>query len=276
MKRLLFKIMNWAAALLSHRQRRFLLDRLGLIRLVGGLFKNEFDEVALPNGIKITINPLLHAQIANDSELAYEGNVLRTIEDNLKPGDTFYDVGANIGIFSFVAAGRIGSGGSIHAFEPEENNLACLRRSLERSGLTNLVIHEAAVGPADGSMTFDRRGGAFSGRLVEPGADLRGASVTVKVRAIDSLVADGAPPPTLMKIDVEGGEGGVLEGMRETLKNHGPTVLCELHPLNPQGVQRALDVLDEVGYTRRDLDGTDLSSDLSLSELPNHILATPA
>lgn len=276
MKQLVFRIISWVGTVLSHRQRRFLLDRLGFSRLVGRLSENEFGEIALPNGMTITINSLLHADLARDGKLVYEEHVQRAIEDNLKPGDTFYDVGANVGVFSFLAASQIGESGAVHAFEPEENNLACFRQSLDRSGLANLVLHDAAVGPADGSMTFDRRGGAFSGRLLESGDKVRGASVTVEVRSIDSLVEDGAPPPTLIKIDVEGGEGGVLEGMRRTLKSHGPTVLCELHFFNPDGVRRALDVLVEVGYICRSLDGELLSPDTAQSDLPGHILATPS
>ena len=271
-----FRVMNYVGTLLSHRQRRFLLDRLGLGRIVSRLAAGEFEEVALPGGMTLSINPLLHAHIATDGKLVYEEHVLKAIEDNLGSADTFYDIGANVGVFSIMAAGRVGEAGAVHAFEPEENNLACLRRSLRQSGLANVTLHACAVGAADGSMTFDRRGGAFSGRLVGPGEDAHGASVEVKVRSIDSLIEEGLPPPSLVKIDVEGGEGGVLEGMRRTLERHGPTVLCELHAFNLAGVRQTLDVLTEAGYVCRGLDGEELPSNASGSEMPHHIVAAPA
>lgn len=276
MKSLIFKIMNRAGSLLSHRQRRFLLDRLGLARLVDRLATDEFDEVTLPNGLAICINPLLHAHLAKDGVLLYEEHVLNAIRNGLKRGGAFYDIGANVGVFSFVAASQVGHDGAVHAFEPEENNLVCFRRSLKRSGVANVFLHECAVGPEDGSMTFDRRGGAFSGRLVESGSKVEGDTVTVEVRSVDSLVREGAAPPTLVKIDVEGGEGGVLEGMRTTLKTHGPVVLCELHPFNPSGVQRALDVLTEEGYAFSDLGGKPIPQDTAQTDMPGHILARPA
>ena len=58
MKRLAFKIMSRVGTLLTHRQRRFLLDRLGLSRLVGRIAEHEYDEVALHCGITITINSI--------------------------------------------------------------------------------------------------------------------------------------------------------------------------------------------------------------------------
>lgn len=275
MKRLIFKFMNRVGSLLSHRQRRFLLDRLGLARSVNRLAAGEYDEVALPNGLTIYINPLLHAHLAKEGVLVYEDHVLNAIRDCLDRGGAFYDIGANVGVFSFVAASTVGKEGVVHAFEPEENNLVCFRRSLDRSDLDNLVLHESAIGPEDGSMTFDRRGGAFSGRLVESGSRAEGDSVTVEVRSVDSLVREGATPPTLVKIDVEGGEGGVLEGMRRTLKTHGPIILCELHSFNPSGVRRALDVLTEAGYSFSDLHGQPISPDTAQTDMPGHILARP-
>lgn len=276
MKRLIFKIMNRVGSLLTHRQRRFLLDRLGLARSINRLAADEFDEVTLPNGLTLCINPLLHAHVAKDGVLVYEDHVLNAIRDCLNRGDAFYDIGANVGVFSFVAASDVGKEGVVHAFEPEENNLVCFRRSLANAGVDNLVLHESAIGPEDGSMTFDRRGGAFSGRLVESGSRVEGDSVTVEVRSVDSLVREGAAPPALVKIDVEGGEGGVLEGMRETLKMHAPVVLCELHSFNPSGVRRALDVLTEAGYAFSDLHGKPIPRGTAQTDMPGHILARPA
>ncbi len=276
MKRLIFKLMSRVGTLLSHRQRRFVLDRLGLARLVGPLSRNQFDEVALPDGATIFVNPLLHAHLARDGKIAYEKEVLRAIEENLEPGDVFYDVGANVGVFSFVAARLVGEGGSVHAFEPEENNLVCFRRSLERSDLVNLDLHALALGPADGSMTFDRRGGAFSGRLVEPGGESRGETVVVEVRSVDSLLREGLPAPALIKVDVEGGEGDVLAGMRRTLERHGPTVLCELHFFAPESVRRTLDVLAGAGYACRGLHGAPVDPDADSEGPPKYVLAAPA
>jgi len=275
MKRLVLSAMSRVGTTLSHRQRRFILDELHLGNMMGRLAENEFDEVSLPNGVMITINPLFHAQMADGGQLAYETDVLAAIEHNLAPGGTFYDVGANVGVFSFIAADRVGPQGAVCAFEPEENNLVCFRRTLQRSKLKNLALYDVAVGAADGTLTFDRRGGAFSGRLVASGDEARGATATVRVRSIDSLVRQGAPAPSLVKIDVEGGEGDVLAGMVETLQAHGPTVLCELHFFNREGVSRTLDTLAAAHYVCRDLSGKTIAPGKDLAGVPRHILAAP-
>ena len=76
----------------------------------------------------------------------------------------FYDVGANIGVFAFIAAPLVGEHGHVYAFEPEQNNIVCFKRSAGKADLENIMLFECAVGSKDGAMTFDRRGGAFSGR----------------------------------------------------------------------------------------------------------------
>lgn len=275
MKQSLSRNLNRIGNVLSHRQRRFILDRLGFGRVVTWMAQNQYEDLILPNGIAITVNPLLHGHMGSDGRLAYEDDVLEVIEKNLGPGDVFYDIGANVGVFSFIAATLVGENGAVLAFEPEENNLTCLRRSMERASLANLTLHDCALGAEDGEMTFDRRGGAFSGRLVDTGDDGVGMAVRVGVRSIDSLVDDGAPPPTLLKIDVEGGEGAVLEGAARTLRVHKPAVLCEMHGFNPDGVRRAVDMLVESGYVFQTLAGDRVTADPEGAGIPRHVLAMP-
>jgi hypothetical protein len=117
-----------------------------------------------------------------------------------------------------------------------------------REGLQNIKLLSLAVGDRDGTMTFDRRGGAFSGRLV---AERNAAfnAVEVQVRTLDGLIAEGLPAPTLIKIDVEGGEGSVLAGGRQLLARGRCAVLCEMHPgNNREGVYRAFAALKDADY----------------------------
>jgi hypothetical protein len=118
-------------------------------------------------------------------------------------------------------------------------------------------------------MFFDRRGGAFSGRL---SPDHSANCVSVYIRSVDSLVAEGLPSPDVMKIDVEGGEGAVLEGSLETLRRADVLILCELHPDSPEGVERASAVLRSAGYETRMLSGRKIAGPLSQSET-YHVVA---
>jgi len=255
MKKLLFRCINRFGNALSYRQSRFILNTLGMGKFIGKLARNQFVDISLPNGIFLTINPLLHATLESGGQLAYEDDVLKTVEQHLTDGDIFYDVGANVGVFSFMAATLVSNKGKVLAFEPEKNNLECFRRTLEHSSPKNVMLYDCALGSKDGYMTFDRSGGAFSGHLAKSENETGGEAINVQVRAIDSVVESGMAPPTFIKIDVEGGEGAVLEGARRTLEVHRPLVLCEMHHFAPEGIQRAFSVLSDAGYKCLTLDG---------------------
>ena len=255
MKRLALRSINKLGNALTHRQRRFILDRLGVAAMLSNFAGNAFDDLALPNGITVSINPLLHSHISKNGKLDYEDHVARVIERCLKPGEVFYDVGANVGVFALLAATVVGQDGAVYAFEPEPNNVLCLRHSLERAPVQNVELYDCALGGEDGTMTFDRRGGAFSGHLVDGGDEIASGGVSdIPVRSIDSLLADGMRPPKLVKIDVEGGEGLVLEGAKQMLRTYQPQILCEMHPDNPDGVARAFRALGDAGYVCRSVE----------------------
>ena len=276
MRTFVLRSVNRLGNVLSHRQRRFVLDTLGLGHLLDRVASSDLAELVLPNQIVLAYNPLLHSHLTRDGRLAYEPDVLDAIQSHLRVGDVFYDAGANIGVFSFLAATLVGESGAVLAFEPEENNVACFRRSLAAAALGNVTLYACGLGAADGEMVFDRRGGAFSGRLVGAPAEAQHRGISVPVRSIDSLVEGGAPAPSLIKIDVEGGEGAVLEGARRTLGRHRPAILCEMLSDNPDGVLRAFRALAEAGYTCHSLDRVRRLSEPLDTDGTYHVFATAA
>lgn len=239
--------------------RRFILDRLGGARLLGRMARDSFVEVSLAGGVRLTANPFYHGGVIADGRIAYEDNFTALLSDRVTEGAVFYDLGANIGVFAFLAALGAGPKGVVVAFEPEPNNVACLRRSIARNpGLGRIELQEIAVAAEDGSVTFDRMGGAFSGRIAGGGSSDAESTFTLVVptRSIDSLVEAGEiPPPTLIKIDIEGGEGAALDGARRTLAAHRPELMIELHHFAPTGVSLTYEVLDALGYRLFAVDG---------------------
>ena len=282
MKSLALRAINKLGNALTHRQRRFILDRLGVATILNNFANDEFDELLLPNGIRLFINPLLHSHLSKNGRLDYEDDVAHVIERCLGPGDVFYDVGANVGVFAFLAATVVGEKGAVFAFEPEPNNVLCFQNSLERAPVRNVELQDCALGGEDGTMTFDRRGGAFSGRLVDGEDEMgSGGCFNIPVRSIDSLLAGGMRPPRLVKIDVEGGEGLVLEGAKQVLRKHRPAVLCEMHPDNQDGVSRAFSALSDAGYICRSIERstkrvTEIVSGPRSTDSTYHVLAHPA
>jgi FkbM family methyltransferase len=133
----------------------------------------------------------------------------------LRPGDVVWDVGAHHGFVTLAAARRVGPAGVVHAFEPSARNRRALRRHVrwntERAGGENVVVHPFALGDHDGEACF---GGSGTSKMYALG----GGAETVAVRRADTLVARGVcPPPTFVKLDVEGGEADAISGALSVL-----------------------------------------------------------
>jgi FkbM family methyltransferase len=128
----------------------------------------------------------------------------------LRPGDTFIDVGANVGSYTLLASGVCGA--SSLAFEPDPHTAQCLRRNLELNGLqSRAMVFETALGDVDGEAEFTIGRDTTNQVVSLPAAETR----RVSMRRLDSI--SGAEAALLMKIDVEGFEEQVLAGAERTL-----------------------------------------------------------
>jgi FkbM family methyltransferase len=189
----------------------------------------------------------------------YERPLQSFIAGHLAEGDTFYDIGGNIGFFSLIAARRVGPEGRVYAFEPVPENAAAISRSARLNGFDTVNVFNVAVGSTNGRaelMLAHHIGGATLAS-VGPPPDLRG-TIEVELVTIDMLIAQrGLRPPTLVKVDVEGAEVEALTGMAETIRTHRPTVLYEVDDASRAGLQRkAADIAgfwDAAGYALSDL-----------------------
>jgi FkbM family methyltransferase len=150
---------------------------------------------------------------------SYEKAKVVRFVDTLHTDSVFYDVGANVGYFSLIAAPRCRQ---VFAFEPFPDNVGFLRQHFRLNRFSNCMVVEAAVGDIDGSASFAAGGTRCEGRVVRDGA------LRVPSLRLDSFVKDN-PPPHVIKIDVEGAELGVLEGAARILSEHHPTVFLATH-----------------------------------------------
>lgn len=217
---------------------------------------NDLAEVLTPEGYKLVLNPLFHSNlICSDSLIDYEPEIRKAITRFTKPGMVAYDIGANVGVFSFLFQSIVGIDGVVYAFEPEKNNYNCLEKSLERDKNINIALDKRAVGKSKGEEKFDRRGGAFSGRLINGGQyDITGNIDIVKTVSIDYLIENEKyRVPDILKIDVEGNEALVLQGMANTLNTHAPIIICELHTHLGESSDNVLSLLSSYGYTISDV-----------------------
>jgi FkbM family methyltransferase len=161
----------------------------------------------------------------------WEPHVERALGELLRPGDTAYDVGANLGYFSAVMAQRVGSQGRVFAFEPVAQTFELLTLCRVLNGFSQMKAFEIALGSSNGNvdLTFSPMSlGQASIHQRQDSVDLSRARVPV--RRIDDLVESGElPPPHLIKIDVEGNELAVIEGALRLLAEHQPALVFELN-----------------------------------------------
>jgi FkbM family methyltransferase len=154
----------------------------------------------------------------------YEPEAQRVFRDAVHDGDVVYDVGANVGFFTLIAAKHAGARGAVYAFEPVARNLAILRRHVAMNGASSVRVLELALSSAPGVARFASGANASMGKLDAAG------EVEVRVETLDRLVASGEiAPPRFIKMDVEGAEHDVLTGAATILARDRPTLLLSTH-----------------------------------------------
>ena len=252
MKKYLLRVINYLGSLLPKRIQRLIADFPGVLFLFQRLGRNVYEVLKTPEGYLLELNPLFHANLISKGSLTdYEPEMRKAIELATRPGQCAYDVGANVGVFSYQFASLVGPGGRVYAFEPEPNNSQCLSRSIALNDTSNIVLDTRALGSATKTEMFDRRGGAFSGRLVGTGSSHKPTKnlIQVETTSIDHLVEqEHYLAPDVIKIDVEGNERLVLEGMRNTLERNKPVIICELHGHLGDDVEAVFRLLKEFNY----------------------------
>ncbi|MGB3929448.1 MAG: FkbM family methyltransferase [Sphingobium sp.] len=154
----------------------------------------------------------------------------------LRPGMHVVDCGANLGYYSLLAADLIGESGRLHAFEPNPDVARRLRQSISVNGFAGrTTVHEIALADAPGAAAFTvpmgepKNGhvGAVGSHAAEGGDGLR--RFDVRVDRLDAILGDA--PVDLIKIDVEGAEERLWDGMRGILARGAPlTIFLEFTP----------------------------------------------
>lgn len=178
----------------------------------------------------------VHMRLHFDSHLAkriygecFEAMERQFLNAFLSPGDVFVDVGANTGLFTLIAAHRVGPTGCVYAFEPCSATYQRLVDNVQVNGLTNVSCHRLAVSDRDGvaEMNVSMDGFDAQNSLAHPTVGGTFAVESVSCTTWDSFVEehDLAGRVALMKIDVEGWESRVLGGARRVLSRADAPVL---------------------------------------------------
>ena len=202
--------------------------------------------------------------------------LLRNAAETVKPGSVVWDVGANMGLFSFAAAGLAGAAGRVYAFEPD----TVMVRLMQRSARLNPAAAPVEVIPCAVSDSLStarlnianrsRASNALEGFGLSQAGGVR-ESHTVLTVSLDWM-AEQIPPPDVIKIDVEGAELDVFRGALQLLKSCRPVLIFEMTYWNWPEESR---LLSDLGYSFFDADLPAGQRQLLTTPTPN-ILAIPA
>ncbi len=177
---------------------------------------------------------------ANDTLLLswygyYEPTVTQIFKDTLKKGDTVFDIGANIGYYTLLAAKLVGKEGKVIAFEPEPSNFELLRKNVRLNGYTHVTLEPYAVSKETGKIRLflnDRNKGDH--RIYDSGEARK--SIEIQTVSLDDYCHDHPGRVDFIKMDIQGAEAAALQGMGGVLK-HNPSIKL-VSEFWPQGLRR--------------------------------------
>lgn len=197
--------------------------------------------------------------------LAKERPILEAFVDAVEPGDVVWDVGSNLGVYACLA-GDVAEGGAdaeastpgaVVAFEPHPPTAARLRDNIARNLGGNATVFEVALGTTRGTASLAVERDEVGTQTPRLHAGDAATDITVTRIVGDHLVKRGdAPPPNVLKVDVEGAEWAVLRGLLDTLLDERcRVVLVEVHHQSQSQAQaqvsddaRIQDLLGDVGF----------------------------
>lgn len=190
-----------------------------------------------------------------------ESGTVEWIDREARPGDVFYDVGANMGLYTLMAARRVAPGGKVYAFEPHAGSLQSLLHNVALNGLQAVVeVIGSALHDREGYFPFNYHGtlgGSSMSQLGDTRDDHNRAFRPVFCELkhgvpADRLIELGAiRPASLVKLDVDGNELLVLRGMRRLLTSAARPRWLQVE-VTLRHKAELFELLAELGYELRE------------------------
>jgi FkbM family methyltransferase len=222
------------------------------------------------NDLQIVITPGEETSRALFVSGMYEPASMRTLQRFLFPGAAFFDIGANVGVFTLAGSRRVGSTGHVYAFEPSSRERATLEKNVALNGCGNVTVIPSAAGDRSGTAILRVAAGQHRGQntlaptFAYPNVHMERVETVTLVTLDELWKAQAVRRPDVLKIDAEGSELQVLRGAESLLRNTMPVVMFEINDalLEASGASRAAieRFLTALGYRLHRLD--DATADL--------------
>ncbi|GAA1921270.1 FkbM family methyltransferase [Streptomyces durmitorensis] len=178
---------------------------------------------------------------------AWEPHMTRWLQSRLRTGDTFVDVGANIGYFAVLGSRLVGSAGRVVAIEASGAFHERVLRHIEINGCDNVRAVNAAVSDRHETLTFILASSNNMGaNSIVPYDGPAESSFEMKARPLPEILdEDELTRARVIKIDVEGAEGGVMRGLAPVLGQLRPDVEIAVE-VTPERMAQLGDSIDEL------------------------------
>ena len=168
----------------------------------------------------------------------FQSNVINTLLKYLKKGDTFFDIGANVGYITAIAAGIVGKKGKVYSFEPIPRYFKRLQKLSRLNKQYNIKTYNFSLGKTDGvaEINLPKVKNIGHNTMVPGLINSQDIKETIKInvkRLDDFILKENIEKISLIKIDVEGYEFPVLEGLTkffEQRKEKLPPIVVEITP----------------------------------------------
>lgn len=225
--------------------------------------------IRLPDGLTMLLDASEWIQLEILVKGATEPATMALIRRLVSEGDNVIDVGAHVGHHALIAARASGRTGRVYAIDPQPYNADRIARNVELNGFTNVVTICAAAGCENGFIKIPLQCERDRARLslVERGpSDLDGA-VEVPLRRLDDLLAVNEVTATkLVKIDVEGYELEVLQGLGQRIGSCAHIILEVLESSDSKRTGEIATLLTDAGFSLKTVSGQPWRVGTSLPE----------
>lgn len=233
------------------------------------------------HGVKMVIDPSLDqgVELSLFETGTYEKGTIQFLEEYLKPGSSFLDIGANIGLMSVIASKLVGERGIVYSVEANPGTVPILQTNIDLNNCKNIELLPVALSDVQGTaLLFENwevnRGGAS---LISQGDNQQG--VEVKMERLDDLF-DEMTTIDLVKIDVEGFEPQVIRGGINWFSKQLPVFIIEVSEKREKEVgpspKEIMELVQTIGkYTFYKHKGTKerrgkLTEIKNVQDLPSH------
>lgn len=236
---------------------RRLLDGLGLYRPLRAAFYRSFRAITPVKvaGLEArfhTPDPDTWRRVV---KLGGEREQIERFLNSIQPGDTVWDIGAFIGMFTVLASRRVGPEGRVVSFEPEPSTWQRLQANCKLNQCENTSLFNAALADHSGEgMIYPSRENENAIHSLQHNEQLQDQGIPVRLYSATELIREhDVPFPDAIKLDVEGAECLVMRGMKDILSTPRCRFLfMEVHPRDLPGFGHSVEdvhrLLEETGF----------------------------